>query len=327
MWRQLRHLAAVCTLASMTAVRAELIVVANEGAGTLSIIDPDSATLQTLAVGGDPHNLAVTPGGRIIVTQPASGTVSIVDPRAPSVLKRLRVRGRPHGVAVSPEGQWVVVGAEAARELHVVDVERLLLTQSRRIEPAPHNLLVTDTGRVWITALGENALWRTELQDSGLVERLQTTARPHDFGFVRPANALWVANWGSNDVLILNVAPAQMQTTRISGRQPHHVAVTPAAQEVWITNHGSEDLSVISVTRQREVARVAVGKAPHHVAFSQNGRWAYVANNGSSDVSVVDVRARRETARLPAGAGPHGIVVVPLNRCIDYLNTVNRRTD
>ncbi len=294
--------------------RAELIVVANEHAGTLSIIDGETGGARTLTVGGDPHNLAVTAGGgRVIVTHPSAGRVSVIDPRLPKVLKRLAVPGRPHGVAVGPDDRWAFIGAETGRRLYRLDLAKLELAGAFALSPAPHNLAVTATGRAWITVQGGSTLWLVDLGSGAPVHRLDTPAMPHDLALSRQGGALWVTNWGSPDVFLVQGDPPRLLTVKIGGREAHHVALTPDGAGAWITNHGSEDISVIDTARRREVARIAVGDAPHHVAFSRDGRWAYVANSGSNDVSVIDVAARREVRRLRAGAHPHGIVTIPGN--------------
>ncbi len=75
------------SLVPLAGVSADLIVVANEHAGTLSIVDHETGgATRTLEVGGDPHNLAVTTDGRrVVVTHPSAGWVSVVDPRLPKV--------------------------------------------------------------------------------------------------------------------------------------------------------------------------------------------------------------------------------------------------
>ncbi len=304
------------SLVPLAGVSADLIVVANEHAGTLSIIDHETGgATRTLDVGGDPHNLAATTDGRrVVVTHPSAGMVSVVDPRLPKVLKRLVVPGGPHGVAVGRDDRWAFVGAERDRKLYRLDLGQLKLTGAFDLEPAPHNLIVAGTGQAWVTAQGGRSLWLVDLENGRLIHRLETSAMSHDLAFSRRENALWVTNWASEDVYLVHGQPPQLATVKITGRQPHHAALTPDEREVWITNHGSEDISVIDAAARRELTRIAVGDAPHHVAFSHDGRWAYVANSGSNDISIVDVAARREVGRLPAGAHPHGVVAIPARR-------------
>ena len=126
-------------LVPVRGIWADLIVVANEHAGTLSIVDHKAGrAVGTLTVGGDPHNLAVTTDGRwVVVTHPSAGMVTVVDPRLPAVVKRLEVAGSPHGVVVSPDGRWAFVGAEQARRVHVLDLQRMELDRAFHVEPAP----------------------------------------------------------------------------------------------------------------------------------------------------------------------------------------------
>jgi len=177
----------VCLLAPAGGVWADLLVVANEHAGMLSILDPKAGrAIATLQAGGDPHNLAVTTDGqRVVVTHPSAGWVTLVDPRQAAILRRLEVPGGPHGVAVSPDDRWVVVGAERARKIHVLDLQRMELERVFDIEPPPHNLVATQAGQAWITAQGGEFLWLVDPRDGKLLSRLKTSARPHDLALTR----------------------------------------------------------------------------------------------------------------------------------------------
>ncbi len=299
-------------LSCATAARADLVVVANQNAGTLSIIrTEDGQELEnfSLDVGPRPHNMTATPGGKFVIVTHLSDLVSIVDPRAPAVLRQFAFPGRPHGVAANR--RWAAVSSESDRTVRVLDLRRMQFVREFQVEPYPHNLALTGNGRLWITEQFSESLWLVELRDGRIVHRLDTPASPHDLAMAPRGGGLWVTNWGSTQVFLVHGEPPQLDSVQISGSQPHHVVVTPNGREAWVSNHGSEDISVIDTRARREVTRINVGDAPHHVVFSRNGRLAYVANGGSQDVSVVEVATRREIGRLSAGAHPHGIAVVP----------------
>ena len=73
------------------------VYVANEGSGTISVINTtDNTVTYTVNVGDHPQGVAVTPDGtKIYVTKEDSSIVSVIDISTNSVVTDMNVEGNP----------------------------------------------------------------------------------------------------------------------------------------------------------------------------------------------------------------------------------------
>jgi YVTN family beta-propeller protein len=89
---------------------------------------------------------------------------------------------------------------------------------------------------------------------------------------VDPAgNRVYVANFRSNAVSVIDTASNGVVATIPVGVGPYTVAVDPAGSHAYVTNHdpdpvqGDYRVSVIDAASNREVATVPVGVEPTHL--------------------------------------------------------------
>src|SRR3979490_3151226 len=80
--------------------------VTNTFANTVSVIDTASNTVvATIAVGGGPFGVAITPdGNRAYVANLFDNTVSVIDTAKKTVVATVALGNAPFGVAITPDG-------------------------------------------------------------------------------------------------------------------------------------------------------------------------------------------------------------------------------
>src|SRR5689334_14984720 len=109
--------------APIAARAAPFAYVANEGSGTLSVLD--TATDQVvadIAVGAKPRGTAVSPDGKTAyVSDQPNAAVVVVDLAARKRTRAIAVGASPEGVGSSPDGRWVVAAVEETNEIVFID--------------------------------------------------------------------------------------------------------------------------------------------------------------------------------------------------------------
>ena len=138
---------------------------------------------------------------------------------------------------------------------------------------------------------------------------------------VSAAPFAYVANIGSDDVTVIDVATHTAIATLAVGNDPDGVAVTPDGTLALVTNFLSDDVSIIDTRAQAVVATQPVGSGPVGIAVSPDGALAYIANKGSNTVSVMRTTPPQVIANIPVGAGPNGIAVSPDGRRVYVTNS------
>ncbi len=98
------------------------IYVANNGSGTVSVIDTATNEVigEPIAVGSQPGQLAVTPaGGRLYVANFGDDTVSVIDLAAHSVIATIPVGNEPHEIVIGPVPAIAALVIDPANSLTV----------------------------------------------------------------------------------------------------------------------------------------------------------------------------------------------------------------
>jgi PQQ-dependent catabolism-associated beta-propeller protein len=213
------------------------LYVANEDAGTATITDLDSGSVNaTLLVGVEPEGVAISPDERwVYVTAETSNTVSVIDTKAGAVIDNFLVETRPRAAAFSPDGRLALVTAEVGRAVSVVDVARhAVIATYRFAEPTERPVGVVfspDARRAYVATGHANRVAVLDLADPRaprLVREIAVGDRP--WGIARSADGrrVYSANGGSNDVSVIETATLAVVATVPVGDGPWGVAVAPA---------------------------------------------------------------------------------------------------
>ncbi len=129
----------------------------------------------------------------------------------------------------------------------------------------------------------------------------------------------YVANFGSNNVSVIDTATNTVTATVNVGNSPDGLAINPAGTRVYVVNTYSHNVSVIDTATNTVTATVNVGYYPRAVAADEIN--AYVANTGGSNVSVIDIATNTVTASVKVGLYPIGVAVNPAGTRVYVTNS------
>lgn len=146
--------------------------------------------------------------------------------------------------------------------------------------------------------------------------------RPVAVGIDTVRNLVYVANWNSGNVTVINGANDNIRATVPAGRVPSgidHVDVGGNSR-VYVSNYASNNVTVIDGRTDQAIATIPVGSNPTSVAASPvtNANplpLVFVTNGSDNTLSVID--ATSNTALTP----------VPLTGKFPTAVAVNRRTN
>ena len=98
---------------------------------------------------------------------------------------------------------------------------------------------------------------------------------------------LYVANYGSDSVTVIDRASAKVVATVKVGERPQAAAVDSKTHRVYVANTHEDSVSVIDGTLNTVIATVKTGKAPYAIAVDRETNKAYVATMAGG-VTVID---------------------------------------
>ena len=142
-----------------------------------------------------------------------------------------------------------------------------------------------------------------------------------DNGFV------YVANFNSNTVSVIDPSTNTVVATIPVGTNPVGIAFNPNNGDLYVTNADDNNVSVIDGTTNTVTATIPVGNGPFDVAFNPNNGDLYVTNADDNNVSVIDGATNTvvTTIPLPVGSIPIGVAFNPDNGFV-YVANFNSNT-
>lgn len=291
--------------------------VANEGTGTISVIDTTTdRVVDTICLGSDPalsgtprpagpcnaesdhhaalynghvgtHGLYLTPQSDVLLaTNRISGTVVAVDTTTNELLGYLPVGREPHLVTVRPGGEeaWAAIRGEDYVE--VMDLDR--------------------------DDLHDDTRHRTERFESRA--KLATPLGPSMVAFDSGGRHAFVVAAKEARVVKFDAETREVVAERaVPARFTPFGFVTPDDEELWLVHKGAGTISILTTDDLSPVIEgMPVGARANHVAFI--GPYAYVSVAGApgqdGKVVIVDRSSKTVVHELtgPAWSGePHGI--------------------
>ncbi|NJO35314.1 MAG: YncE family protein [Rhodospirillales bacterium] len=229
---------------------ATTIYTADEGQGTVSVFDFERGPVATVAVGLTPHNVDLTPDGRMLLV---AGVAA-------------------HGGGQHRAGALVVVDASGDKPAVVSEI-------AVGQHPA-HVVPSADGSRAFVTDAGLNSVHAVDLKSGTAVGSVGVGEYPHGLRLSPDGRTLAVANIKDGTVSIVD-AETLTEKRRIKvGRKPVQVGFTPDGRTLLVTLNGEDRLAIVDLTAGRTLRKVAVGRGPVQVYATSDGKYALVANQG-----------------------------------------------
>lgn len=137
-----------------------------------------------------------------------------------------------------------------------------------------------------------------------------TTASPFGIAASPDGTKVYVANFYSNNVSVINASNNEIETTISVGDKPDGVAISPDSSTVYVTNSLDNTVSVINAQTNEVESTINVGVEPIGIAVSPDGSTVYVGNYGGNTVSVIDVSSGGVSS-ITTGDKSGGVSVTP----------------
>jgi uncharacterized protein (TIGR03437 family) len=120
----------------------------------------------------------------------------------------------------------------------------------------------------------------------------------------------YVANFGSDNVSVIDTSSNTVIATIMVGSQPYGIAITPDGAFAYVANCGG-DVYVIDTSTNKVATKFLAGKCPTGVAITPDGTRAYVTLDNANSVAVIDTSSNTVMTKIAVGTAPGGIAITP----------------
>jgi YVTN family beta-propeller protein len=308
---------------------------------------PISDMALKLAVSPDKRRLVAVSGG-----YPNTG-LTLLDLAGRRVTQFFPLREVWNGLAFSRNGRRIFVSGGDSGQIYVFGYADGTAT----IEPSVHpstNAVGTflagltvhpKTGKIYVCNEGQNEIWVLNGKTLALEATVPVGLHPHSCVMGADQRHLYVSNWGSRSVSIVDTVTNRRVQDVAVGVRPNDMALAPDGR-LFVACSGDNTVQVIH-TRQlekpgvgasparrlwegtREIIATSLypqapeGATPDALAVSPDGRTLFVANADNNDVMVVDITdpaVSRVDGFLPVGWYPTALAVSPDNQTLLVAN-------
>jgi len=333
-------------------LRAQLLLLAMLAAalavlGNASPAAAEPTVIATIAVGTSPFGVGVNATtNRIYVANQFGNDVSVIDGatntgidtdgNAGNGITRIPVGSGPIGVVANPATNRVYVANQFSSNVSVIDgatdteidtdgnpangITRIAVGSGPvgvAVNPTTNRIYVAN-GDSWNVSVIDGAT-DTEIDTDGNpangITRIPVGDRPLLLAVNPTTNRIYVANWLSDDLSVIDGATNTVGATVPVGVGPLGVSANPTTNRIYVTNAGNpipgNDVSVIDGATDTEIdtdgnpgngiTRILVGDSPHGVASNATTNRVYVANQSNDNVSVIDGASNTVVATVPVG--------------------------
>jgi DNA-binding beta-propeller fold protein YncE len=285
----MRTLLAVLALAIALPLHADLLVVANRGGSTVTLVDP--ATMQRVGqvdAGPQPHEVAISADNKFAyVSNYVNGTgttISVID----------------------------LVSRTKARTISIAPLA------------GPHGI-VQRGGKIWFTAEAAQSVARYD----PVTDRIDWIGRTNQAGTHMLAvgstgNTVYTANVISRTASIIDVQGNESvarKSVPLTMTHSEGIALSPSEHELWIGSAQTGGIAIIDLLTESVVSTLSPGSFAYRITFTHDGRTVLVPRFNEAAITVYDAVARLQTRVVPIEGKPLSIIVSPDSK-FAYIATV-----
>ena len=171
--------------------------------------------------------IAITPDGyTLLVVNPDSNSLTLVDTTSRSPFAELPVGVDPRSVAVSPDGSWACTANQGSDSISIIDLSERTLLNTLNVGDRPVGVAIAPQGDlVAVAELGEDQVRLLDVTDWSARLVVAVADRPHGLAFTPDGGRLLVTHLLSGDVTILDLEPIVLYLPiMIKGQPLSHVA-------------------------------------------------------------------------------------------------------
>ena len=293
--------------------------------------------------------LAITPDGhRLLVVNPDSDSVTIVDLAARKALAEVPVGDDPQSIAVGSSGRIAVVPNRRDDTVSLIDLNLGTAVETLPVGDEPAGALVDHRGRLYVANAGSASISVIGLDGGALLATVPTEPRPRGLALSPDGTTLYVTHFLSGRLSVIDTKALTVETVISTGPDSNlsnGIFINPNTQRAYLPQTRSNTtnrallfdttvfpvVSVIDLTtnghlrRERialDVADRPVG-IPFDAAVAPRRGELYVVNAASNDLSMISLDSGRAVAHLDVGDHPRGIVLSPDERFAYVNNTLS----
>ena len=301
-----------------------LLLVANQGDRSLSLIDPNTAMqIAAVPVGGiTGHEVAASPDGRTAyvpiygnsgVAKPGTegSKMAVIDLAARKVVGNVDIgRGvRPHCVVYDPVSKMLYVTTELDKSVTIIDPATLRIVGAiPTTEAYSHMFAISHDGKRGYTAnVKPGTVSVLDIGARKTVAVIPISPSTQRISVSRDDSMVFTADQTNPRLAVIDTATDKLKTWVDLPGNGYGTASTLDGKWLLVAVPDKNQVAVVDLATLKVTKTIDVPAAPQEVLIRPGGKQAFVSCNVKNQVAVIDLDQWKVTALIDAGKTADGL--------------------
>ncbi|MGC9942264.1 MAG: YncE family protein [Verrucomicrobiota bacterium] len=314
-------------LAGLFAIAARpegLLLVANKGDRTLSIINPSTGE-QLAAVpeeGVTGHEVVASPDGKFAyvpiygdsgVGHPGTdgSLIRVIDLEKHAIVGTVDFgRGvRPHCARLGPKNGMLYVTTELENTISIIDPNILQVVGAVQTgQPESHMLVISSDGTAGYTAnVGPGTVSVLDMRKGNTIKIIPVSKTVQRISISRDDKWVFTSDQTKPQLAVIDTQKNEVVKRIDMPGTGYGTATTPDGQWLIVALNAIDRIAFINLQKMIVVQTLAVPKSPQEVLVRPDGRFAYVSCDASRQVAVINLENFTVEKLITAGRGADGL--------------------
>ncbi len=301
-----------------------LLLVANKGDQTLSIVDPRSAKeLAAVPIGGKTgHEVAASPDGRTAwvpiygdsgVGQPGTNgqLISVIDLQSRKMVAQVDLGrpSRPHCAVFGPKDGPLYVTAELTKGIDVIDpVTRKIVTSIPTGAPESHMMVISaDGSRAYTANVAAGTVSVIDLQQRKVVTMIPVAKVVQRIAISRDGRWVFTADQTDPRIAMIDSTDNSVKKWISLPDLGYGMAPTADGSKLIVAHPASNAVSIVDLRAMKVERTVPVPASPQEVLIPPSDSVAYISCDSSKQIAVIDLSSNKVQKLINVGNGADGL--------------------
>lgn len=279
----------------------------NYTSGTLSIVDVDTQTGESVDVGANPRRLAFNANLQraYIVNDTTPGTVTVFDATAKQVLATIPVGKRPRSISADFQYGEVYVANQDSNTMTVIDTATNTVKATVDVGSSPFMGDVNSRlGRVYVISALDRTVHVVDQATKAVLATVTTDRGPNAATVDESTGKVYVNNVTDRTIQIIDPATNHVGTTLPAGAGSNFGSISAIYRRYYLPNQTDFTVTAIDTDTDQVVATIPVGASPQQVIVDNTFGNLYVVNRLGNSVSSIDALTEKATEEIAVGINP-----------------------
>jgi YVTN family beta-propeller protein len=307
-------------------VRAQTLLVVNQGDSDVSIVDPESArqvaTIAEKTSGVHGHEIAASADGRtaFVPIYGSSGVgkpgidgheMLVIDVPSRQIVGDIDFGHgvRPHFPVLDPASGLLYVTTELDKTVTVIDPKtRKIVGAVPTGQEESHMLALSHDGRLGYTAnVGPGTVSVLDLLGRKTVAVIPVSKTVQRISVSADDKLVFTADQTKPQLAVIDTATKQVKTWVALPGLGYGTAPTPDGRWLLVAVPSANQVAVVDLRSMQVVRRVEVGTSPQEILVRPDGKVAYVSCAASGNVAAIDLGQWSVQKLIAAGKFADGL--------------------